>query len=79
MENSLYKILDGYIDRTAIQTKNRKKSWEYGYNKDYDVVVISKDGTIGEIYEINSVKIALPSIPKDIDNHGNKWKSQEYK
>jgi hypothetical protein len=78
MENSLYKILDGYIDRTAIQTKNRKKSWEYGYNKDYDVVVISKDGTIGEIYEINSVKIALPSIPKDIDNHGNKWKSQEY-
>jgi hypothetical protein len=78
MENSLYKILDGYIDRTAIQTKNRKKSWEYGYNKDHDIVVISKDGTIGDIYEINSVKIALPSVPKDVDNHGNKWKAQEY-
>jgi hypothetical protein len=78
MENSLYKILDGYIDRTAIQTKNRKKSWEYGYNKDYDIVVISKDGTIGDIYEINSVKIALPSAPKDVDNHGNRWKAQEY-
>ena len=78
MENSLYIVLDDYIDKKVIVTKNRHNSWEYGYNKDYDVVVISKDGTIGQIYEINSVKIALPSVPTDVTNYGNKWVAQEY-
>ena len=78
MENSLYIVLDDYIDKKVIVTKNRHNSWEYGYNKDYDVVVISKDGTIGQIYEINSVKIALPSVPTDVTNYGNKWIAQEY-
>jgi len=57
MENTLYRILDDHITKNVILTKNRNKSWEYGYNPKYDLVVISKDGTIGEIYEINSVKI----------------------
>jgi len=78
MENNLYIILDDYITKNVITTKNRYKSWEYGYNKDYDVVVISKDGTIGEIYEINSVKVALPSIPEKVTDYGNKWVAQEY-
>jgi hypothetical protein len=78
MENNLYIILDDYITKNVITTKNRHKSWEYGYNKDYDVVVISKDGTIGQIYEINSVKIALPSVPEKVTDYGNKWVAQEY-
>jgi hypothetical protein len=78
MENNLYVILDDYIDKKVIVTKNRHKSWEYGYNKDYDIVVISKDGTIGQIYEINSVKIALPSTPEKVTDYGNKWVAQEY-
>ena len=78
MENSLYIVLDDYIDKKVIVTKNRHNSWEYGYNKDYDVVVISKDGTIGQIYEINSVKIALPSVPEKVTDYGNKWVAQEY-
>jgi hypothetical protein len=78
MENSLYIVLNDYIDKKVIVTKNRHKSWEYGYNKDYDVVVISKDGTIGQIYDINSVKIALPSVPTDVTNYGNKWVAQDY-
>ena len=78
MENNLYVILDDYIDKKVIVTKNRHKSWEYGYNKDYDVVVISKDGTIGQIYDINSVKIALPSTPEKVTDYGNKWVAQEY-
>ncbi len=28
---------------------NRYNKWEYGYNKEYDIVVISKTGKIGEI------------------------------
>ena len=78
MENNLYVILDDYIPKNVLTTKNRYKSWEYGYNKDYDVVVISKDGTIGQIYEINSVRIALPSLPEKVTDYGNKWVAQEY-
>ena len=78
MENSLYKILDDHITKSAITNKNRFKNWEYGYNKDYDVVVISKDGTIGDIYEVNNIKIALPSKPDKIASFDNKWRTQEY-
>ena len=78
MENNLYIILDDYIPKNVLITKNRHKSWDYGYNKDYDVVVISKDGTIGQVYEINSIKIALPSTPEKVTDYGNKWVAQEY-
>jgi hypothetical protein len=64
MENKLYSIVTDYINKTALNTKNNKKSWGYGYNKEYDLIVISKDGTIGEIYEINGLKVALPQQPK---------------
>lgn len=35
------------IKANIIKRTNRYKKWEYGYNKEHDVVVISKDGTIG--------------------------------
>ena len=78
MENKLYSIVNDYVNRTAVTTKNSKKSWEYGYNKEYDLIVISKDGTIGEIYEINGLKIALPQQPKTVDNRNNHWEPIEY-
>jgi len=78
MENNLYRIVTDHVHRTALTTKNSKKSWDYGYNKEYDIIVISKDGTIGDIYEINGLKIALPATPKKIDDRGNKWVAQEY-
>ena len=78
MENNLYRIVTDHIHKTALTTKNSKKSWDYGYNKEYDLIVISKDGTIGDIYEINGLKIAVPSTPKKIDDRGNKWVAQEY-
>ena len=78
MENNLYRIVTDHVHRTALNTKNSKKSWDYGYNKEYDLIVISKDGTIGDIYEINGLKIAVPSTPKKVDDRGNKWVAQEY-
>ena len=39
-------------------------SWLYGYNEQYDVVVISKSGKIGEVVEISGLKIALPIAPE---------------
>ena len=63
-EQSLYKILPDYIKAKTIKTQNRYNKWEYGYNKEHDIVVISKTGKIGEIYEIQGLKIALPYIDK---------------
>ena len=67
MENRLYSVTTDYVPKGVVSTKNKFKTWAYGYNSDYDMVVISKDGTIGEIYEINSIKIALPPAPKGPD------------
>lgn len=78
MENKLYSIVSDHINRTAITTKNSKKSWEYGYNKEYDIIIISKDGTIGDIYQINGLKIALPQQPKTVENRNNHWEPIEY-
>ena len=78
MENKLYSVIQDYIPKNVVTTKNRHKSWAYGYNSDYDVIVISKDGTIGEVYEINSIKVALPSIPSEIDDINNRWTPHEY-
>ena len=50
---------------------NQLKSWKYGYNKEHDVVIISKDGTLGEVFEIEGLRIGLPEMPnkKYIVNH----------
>ena len=58
-EQSLYKIVEP-IKLTTISRLNKSKKWAYGYNKEHDIVVISKTGQIGEIYEIQNFKIALP-------------------
>jgi hypothetical protein len=39
-------------------------SWLYGYNEQYDVIVISKSGKIGQVVEISGLKIALPLAPE---------------
>ena len=44
---------------------NKIKSWKYGYNEEHDVIIISKDGTLGDIYRINGINIGLPEKPKD--------------
>ncbi len=75
---SLYRIVKGHINDTALKTKNRNKSWDYGYNEQYDVVVISKTGEIGEVYEIENLKIALPPAPKITSKGANKWVPEDY-
>jgi len=71
-KQSLYKILDNYINAKILKRNNKYKKWEYGYNEKHDVVIISKDGTIGDVYEIDNLKIALPSTPEKVVNLGNK-------
>jgi hypothetical protein len=71
-EQTLYKILPNHIKPSVIKQQNRYNKWKYGYNKDYDVVVISKTGKIGEIYEIQNLKIALPLIENSFKRSAKK-------
>ncbi len=82
-QNSLYILRKDYVQKNVVTSKNRAKSWEYGYNDKYDMVIISKDGTIGEFYEINGLVIALPSVPDIVYKRENKkelqyWEPAEY-
>ena len=52
-EQSLVKVVEP-IKKTTITRMNRGKKWKYGYNKEHDIVVISKTGQIGEILEIQN-------------------------
>jgi hypothetical protein len=72
-DQSLVNIIEP-IKKTTITRMNRGKKWKYGYNKEHDVVVISKTGKIGEIYEIQNLKIALPSMPVQVHKlQKDKW------
>ena len=77
-DQTLLKILDGHIKPHVLKRMNKGKKWEYGYNEDHDVVVISKTGQIGEIYEIQNLKIALPLESNVVKFKGNKWEYTEY-
>jgi len=74
----LYKVID-HIKTNTIKRLNKSKKWKYGYNKENDVIVISKTGQIGEVYEIQNLKIALPKIPSKIKKFDNdSWQVTEY-
>ena len=77
-EQSLFKVLPDYIKPKILKRNNKYKKWEYGYNKEHDVVVISKTGKIGEIYEIQNLKIALPQLENVHKFKENRWVKTEY-
>lgn len=64
-KNSLYTVVKDYIPNAVISRKNLNRTWIYGYDEKHDMVVISKTGQIGEIYNINGLYIALPPEPKE--------------
>ena len=72
-EQSLYKSIDP-IRSNTIKRLNKSKKWNYGYDKEHDVVVISKTGQIGEVIDIQGLKIALPKMPGNVySNDEAKW------
>ena len=77
-EQTLYKVLKDHIKPKVLKRMNRYKKWEYGYNKDHDIIVISKTGEIGEIYEIQNLKIALPKKDNVVEFENDKWTYSEY-
>ena len=77
-EQSLYKIIKDHVKPKVLSKTNRYKKWKYGYNEEHDMIVISKTGQIGEVYEIQNLKIALPKEEDVAKLEGNRWVVQEY-
>jgi hypothetical protein len=71
-EQSLVKTVEP-VKLTTISRMNKGKQWKYGYDKEHDLIVLSHNGQIGEIIEIQNLVIALPKPPKEISNQDNKW------
>ena len=63
-DQTLWKEVKDIVNPEILKKQNRFKKWEYGYNSDYDFIVISKTGQIGQIIEIQNLRIALPAADK---------------
>ena len=81
-EQTLWTEIKEVINPKILAKNNRHKKWEYGYNVEYDFVVISKTGKIGQIIEIQNLRIALPATDEPFKRSKEKaeqyWEKQEY-
>ena len=77
-EQTLYSVVKDYIKPKVLNRLNRYKKWEYGYNKEHDLIVISKTGQIGEIYNIQGLVIGLPKRENVVKFKSDKWEYQQY-
>ena len=79
---TLWKEIKDVVNPKILSKQNRLKKWEYGYNADYDFVVISKTGQIGQIIEIQNLRIALPTehecFKRSEKQEEQHWEKQEY-
>ncbi len=79
----LVKTIKDHIKPKILKRNNRYKKWQYGYDVEHDVVIVSKDGTIGDVIEIQNLKIALPAIPDNVyavsdKKENQRWTKSEY-
>jgi hypothetical protein len=79
----LVKTIKDHIKPKILKRNNRYKKWQYGYDVEHDVVIVSKDGTIGDVIEIQNLKIALPAIPDNVyavsdKKENQRWARSEY-
>ena len=73
-QNSLYVIEE---------PPKSKKKWDYGYDDRHDIVVISRDGTLGSVYNIQGLRVGLPKSRGDIfslskSERLQKWERFDY-
>ena len=76
-QQDLYSVITP-VKGNVLSKRNSLKNWKYGYDKDNDIIVISKTGQIGDIYNIQGLKIALPKQPNKIVKGNNLWEPEEY-
>ena len=81
--NSLYTTTTTHVDKKDLEKTNKSKSFKYGYDEKRNIVVISKNGTVGDIIHINGLFIGLPKQPKNIYSRSSLkkeqyWEAKEY-
>ena len=74
---SLYHIVENVVPEKILKKRNAKQDWQYGYDKEYDIVIVSKDGTLGDIYNIQNLRVGLPAEPEKVNYKHNKWHVDE--
>ena len=77
-KQTLYEVLKDYVKPKVLNRMNRYKKWEYGYNAEHDIIVISKTGEIGEIYKIQNLIIGLPKEKDVVEFENDKWSYTAY-
>lgn len=72
--------IDNVVNASILKNKNKAASWKYGYDEEIDTVIISQDGTLGDIFLVNGLKIGLPAIPpkEEIINFDKTSKNQKW-
>ncbi len=74
---TLWKEIKDVVNPKILAKNNRFKKWDYGYNPDYDFIVISKTGKIGQIMEIQNLRIALPTADEPFKR--SERKAEQYR
>ncbi len=75
-QNKIYIELKNIVPKNVLTTKNKARTWTYGYNEKYNFVVVSKTGQIDQIINISGLNVALPKAPKDIYKRSKKKEEQ---
>ena len=81
-KQTLWKEIKDIVNPKILKKKNRFKKWEYGYDPEYDFICISKTGKIGQVIEIQNLRIALPAVDTPFkraeDKKDQYWEQFEY-
>jgi hypothetical protein len=77
VNSELYKEVLHHIPPNVLLSRNRAKKWAYGHNEEYDIVVISKTGQIGQILNIKGLLVALPPVPDKVHKRST-TKTEQY-
>ena len=78
-KQTLYTVHNDHLADKKVKHTNKHKNFKYGYNEDLDCVIISKDGTLGNIYNIQGLKVGLPKTPDKIYGEDLKKADQVFK
>lgn len=75
-----HKLEEPVVEDKLRIAKNKAKAWKYGYDESIDTIIISKDGTLGEIYHMNGINVGLPQKPdhKEIINWNKTTAAQKW-
>lgn len=76
-QNRLFYVVKNLVTNSVLLNKNKAKTWVYGYNEKYDMVVITKSGQVGQIVNINGLNIALPKEPNKVEKRSDA-KNKQY-